>query len=137
MPGLKLWGEEQLARMKQDMDRLFEALCTDFGLPPASPLDEAGLSLARTASEIVIRLAAPDLSPEDFSVSVNARRLVITGHSARKEPDGTLTTRTLRREIYLPCPVQADQVSASYENGVVEVRLPRCVQNNNSADNSR
>ena len=129
MPGLKLWGERQLSRMKQDMDRMFEALCTDFGLPPASPLGDAGLCLARTRSHIVVSAAVPNLSPEDFSVSINGRHLVITGHSTQTSAEGVRTTHTVRRELYLPCAVDESKVIASYENGVVEVLMPLCEAN--------
>ncbi|WP_461208725.1 Hsp20/alpha crystallin family protein [Desulfocurvus sp. DL9XJH121] len=126
MPGLKLWGEEQLTRMKQDMDRLFEALCADFGLPPACPLDASGLRLSRTDTEIVVRALVPNLSPEDFSVSVIGRRLLITGHSCERTPDGAQVCRSVRRELYLPCRVKADAATSGYENGVIEIHIPLC-----------
>lgn len=129
MPGLKLWGERQLSRMKQDMDRMFEALCTDFGLPPASPLGDAGLCLSRTRSHVVVSAAVPNLSPEDFSVSIKGRHLVIAGHSTQTTGEGIRTTHTIRRELYLPCSVDESKVTASYVNGVVEVLLPLCAAN--------
>ena len=128
---LKLWGERQLSSMKKDVDKMFESLCVDFGLPPASPLGDAGLCLSRTQTEIIIHTTVPNLSPEDFAVSITGRHLVITGHSAVQAADGTRITRSVRRELYLPCPVDKDKATASYEDGVIEIRVPLCATNNN------
>ncbi|BBD09107.1 Hsp20/alpha crystallin family protein [Desulfovibrio ferrophilus] len=125
MPDLKVWGEQQLSRMKHDMDKLFEALCSDFGLPPARPLGKAGLSVTHTESEILIRTEAPGLMPEDLSVTVTERRLIISGRKVEHSEDGTRKEQSFRREMYLPCPVEPGTVSASYEDGIVEVKLPR------------
>ncbi|MBU1004185.1 MAG: Hsp20/alpha crystallin family protein [Proteobacteria bacterium] len=125
MPDLKLWGERQLSRMKHDMDRLFEALCSDFGLPPTRPLGKAGLSVTQSESEILIRTEAPGLKPEDLVVTVTERRLVISGRKVIQSEEGVRTEQSFRREMYLPCPVEPGSVDASYEDGIVEVRLPR------------
>lgn len=126
MPELKLWGERQLSRLKRDMDRMFEALCTDFGLPPARPFGDSGMQWSETGDEVVIRVRAPGLSPENLDVSVSHRRVVIQGVRTERG-ENTVRTEAFRKEVYLPCPVAAGDVRAAYENGVVEIRIPKRV----------
>jgi len=126
MPDLKLWGEHQLSRMKRDMDRMFEALCVDFGLPPARPFGDTGMDLSESPSEVIIRVKVPDLNPADLDVSVLQRRVVIQGRKVQ-QTDHEIHSETFRRELYLPCPVTAKDVVASYDDGIVEIRIPKRV----------
>ncbi len=126
MPELKLWGERQLSRMKRDMDRMFEALCSDFGLPPAQPFGDSGMKWTETPDEVVIRVAAPGLEPEELDVAVSHRRVVVQGRTIVHGED-QIRTESFRKEIYLPCPVSAKDVRAVYADGVVEIRIPKRV----------
>jgi len=124
MPDLRLWGETQISKMKRDMDRRFEALCADFGLPPTRPLDEAGLAVEQDDDELVVRVVAPGLDPQDIGVSVAGRRVVIVARRVTRTGAGVYA-ESFRKELYLPCAVAAREIAATYSDGVIEIRIPR------------
>jgi HSP20 family protein len=124
MADLKLWGETQISKMKRDMDRRFEALCADFGLPPARPFGEAGLTVDEEGDGLVVRVAAPGLDPQDIGVAVARRRVTITARRVTRT-EGGLRAESFRKELYLPCAVAARDVAAQYRDGIIEIRIPR------------
>jgi HSP20 family protein len=82
--------------------------------------------------EVVIKAEIPGLSKEDISVQVTDSTLTIKGEKKReeevKEDDYYCCERSFgafSRSVDLPCDVKADQVKASFKNGVLEVRMPK------------
>jgi len=82
--------------------------------------------------DVVIKAEIPGLSKEDINVQVTDSTLMIKGEKKRdeeiKEDDYYRCERTFgsfTRAVALPSDVKADQVKASFKNGVLEVRLPR------------
>lgn len=82
--------------------------------------------------DVVIKAEIPGLSKEDISVQVSNSTLTIKGKKKReeevKEDDYYRCERSFgafTRVVDLPCDVKADQVKASFKNGVLEVRMPK------------
>jgi HSP20 family protein len=82
--------------------------------------------------DIVIKAEVPGLSKEDISVQVTDATLTIKGEKKREEAtdedDYYCRERSFgsfTRAVDLPCEVKADQVKASFKNGVLEVRMPK------------
>lgn len=82
--------------------------------------------------EVVIKAEIPGLSKEDISVQVTDSTLTIKGEKKREEEineqDYYSCERlfgAFTRAVDLPCEVKADQVKASFKNGVLEVRMPK------------
>jgi HSP20 family protein len=82
--------------------------------------------------EVFIKAELPGLSKEDISVEVTDATLTIKGEKKReetiKEEDYYCCERAFgcfTRAVDLPCEVKADQVNASFKNGVLEVRMPK------------
>jgi len=81
---------------------------------------------------VVIKAETPGLAKEDITVQVTDSTLTIKGEKKRdeeiKEDDYSCCERSFgafTRAVTLPCEVKADQVKASFKNGVLEVRLPK------------
>ncbi|HET9328468.1 MAG TPA: Hsp20/alpha crystallin family protein [Candidatus Eisenbacteria bacterium] len=124
---------DMLRRFRGDVDRFFE----DFGnvrsggrrsmnvwSPRAEMFDRNG----RT----VVRVELPGLERDDVKVSVWNDRLIVEGE--RREDDEQRgrdyyqtewTYGRFYREISLPESVEADEVTASFKNGVLEIELPQ------------
>ena len=82
--------------------------------------------------ESVIRAEIPGVDPdEDIDISVTGDRLTITAKREQREEskddDGFRSEfhyGSFRRTMTLPSGTSADDVKATYEDGVLEVRLP-------------
>jgi len=73
-----------------------------------------------------VRAELPGLTRDDISVEVVDDYLTINGNRKVTDDDGKVTeTFSLNRSIALSDQVQADKVTANYENGVLNVTLPK------------
>jgi HSP20 family protein len=81
---------------------------------------------------VVVRTDLPGMRPEDIDVSVEGDLLTIKGHREEekevKEEDYYCSERATGdfvRTVRLPEGVTADKIEAHYENGVLEVTVPK------------
>ncbi len=110
--------------LETEIDRLFETALGDFaGIAPATrfPVD-----LYEDKDNTYVRAELPGVSRDDINVEMVDDYLTIT--AARKQPaaDGKgEESFSLTRSVSIADAVQADKVSAAYENGVLTVTLPK------------
>lgn len=82
--------------------------------------------------ELVMRTELPGIKKEDIDIQLEGDRLVI---KAEKKEE-TLSEDTnyytcerrfgqYQRSVSLPFPVEADKISTTFENGLLEIRLPK------------
>ena len=130
-----------------EMERWFDRMVEDFWRRPFLSLlrperwwpAETGMMMRMPSvdvyeekDDVVIKAEIPGLSKEDISVQVTDSTLMIKGEKKReeeiKETDYYCCERSFgafTRAVDLPCEVKADQVKASFKNGVLEVRMPK------------
>ncbi|BDQ32604.1 Hsp20/alpha crystallin family protein [Pseudodesulfovibrio portus] len=126
MADLKRWSRNEISRMRSEMDRLFDDLCLDFDLPAMVCRMSGDLELSEEGDTLVARLELGNIKPDDVQVSVHERRLIITAEYV--EVSGKIrSSRTLRKEVRLPCLIRTNGVKAVYKDGVLTVKLPRCI----------
>jgi HSP20 family protein len=82
--------------------------------------------------DIVVKAEIPGLSKDDITVQATESTLTIKGEKKReeeiKEEDYYCCERSFgafTREVDLPSDVKADQVKASFKNGILEIRMPK------------
>jgi len=125
MPDLKLWSQSELEKLKRNVDRLFDDLCSDFELPAISDRVAGDLVFSRRQGVFVARMEIPDVTPDDVVVTIHDGRMIISGET-EYEDEHRKERRLFKREVLLPCRVEASDVRAFYENGVLEIQLPQC-----------
>lgn len=125
MPDLKRWSRDEISRMRLEMDRLFDDLCTDFDLPVMFCRIAGDIDLKEEGDTLVARLELLNINPDDVSVSVLDRRLMISAETVSVEA-GHKKTHTFRKELKLPCIIRPSDVEADFHDGILEVRLPKC-----------
>ena len=135
MPGLILWKNQEMDRLKRDMDRLFARLWDDFCMPafPRIPRELPYIDLSETQDNLVISAEIPGADPEDIELSMTDDRLTIKGHVREAlgvKADGgqarELRYGSFSRTIQLPCRIRLDDVEARYQAGVLHVVMPKC-----------
>jgi len=125
MADLKRWSRDEISRMRKEMDRLFDDLCLDFNLPAMVCRMTGDLELREEGNTLVARMEMGNLNPDDVDVAVFERLLVISAKSVMKNGN-RLEKQTFRKEVKLPCLVLPSDVIAEFNDGVLEVRLPKC-----------
>jgi HSP20 family protein len=115
-------------RLHSELTRLFEG---EGQLP--SLLRDGFLPLAdveETEDVYTIELELPGIKKEDIDISLAGRRLTVSGERKEKERKGVLRrrTRSVGRfyfEVTLPGDVDESGVTASLDQGVLTVRVPK------------
>ena len=124
-----------LARMDREFDELVrrgwaggkargDARATMAGFVPA-------VEVARDGEDVVVRVELPGIDVErDVAIEVERGKLVISGERRDERadsPDGVLVRELrygqFRREFALPAGISPEQVEASYDAGLLDVRV--------------
>ena len=117
---------EEMARMNRFFGRTWEPGATVCGFPSVNVYDED--------EAYVVRAAIPGIDSKELEIEATARRLSIKGE---RKPAGSEQARYRRREretgsfartIELPQPIDPDAIAATYEDGVLEVTLPKAAE---------
>jgi HSP20 family protein len=135
MPGLTVWKEREIDRLRRDMERLFARLWDDFGIPRFPRISKTipAMDLSVKGENLVIRAEIPGIDPEDLDISVTEDRLHIKGlvkqESVNEDENFHRVERkygTFARDIRLPCRVMKEEVEATYKEGILTIVLPKC-----------
>jgi len=109
--------------LESEIDRLFSTALTDLGgaNPTRFPVD-----LYEDQVNTYVRAELPGVSREDINVEMTDGYLTLTAARKTAGTDGKPgETFSFSRAVSVADDVQADKVSASYENGVLTVTLPK------------
>ncbi len=129
----------ELDGLQGEMNRLFDGF---FGRANAAPASGAAprrwvpaMDLVETDDSLVLRADLPGVDRDDIAIEVKDGVLTVsgerrTGHEDRGEGYHRVERSFGRfsRSLGLPKGVSADSVSASYEDGVLEVKMPKPVE---------
>ena len=122
----------EAARMSGQASRAAKRILSEMAgdIAEAKGYDLPAVDLIETNQEIIVRVALPGVSKEKIdlrvtedSISVDARATPIEGKYLRRET----SPLGFKRDLKLPMEIKPEQVKASYENGILEVRLPKLV----------
>ena len=106
------------AALDSEVNRLFESALADFAAPALAP--RFPVDLYEDKENTYVRAELPGVNREDINVEVVEGYLNLS--ASRKDGEQSFA---LNRSISIPEQVQADKVSATYENGVLTVTLPK------------
>jgi len=122
-----MWNE--MERFQREMNQLFDSAFTN-GLSTQAEFPAMALWSAKDGA--ILSTEVPGINPDDIDISVLGQTVTITGN---REPDKTgeeihyhrqeRQTGSFSRSIELPFTVDANNVQASFEKGVLYIHLPR------------
>jgi HSP20 family protein len=130
----------ELVTLRQAMDRLFdEPFFRPVGGGNGSTGDAGNLALdVRTTKDaLVVEAALPGVKPEDVDITIENGTLAIRGEtSAERHEDGDdgrwlvreISRGSFVRTVSLPNGLEADKAEATFENGVLSLRIPKAEQ---------
>ncbi|MDQ3768666.1 MAG: Hsp20/alpha crystallin family protein [Actinomycetota bacterium] len=123
----------EIASLQGDMNRLFNTFFETPGngstrgrhwVPP--------MDLVEESQHFVLRADLPGLDENDVKVEVEGDTLTLSGERKvehREEKEGYFRlergTGAFRRTLHLPAGVQPDGIEASFDRGVLEVRIAK------------
>jgi HSP20 family protein len=104
--------------LESEVDRLFESAFADLAVPAFAP--RFPVDLYDDKDNTYVRAALPGVSRDAISIELVDGTLDIS--ATRQQGD---ESSSLSRSIALPEAVQTDKVTATYENGILTVTLPK------------
>ena len=133
---LARWNPAQdLMRMREEMNRVFGQFFRESEGEEGTWLTGAWtppVDIHETAEALILKAELPGFSTDDVHVELHNNRLTLRGerkHEAEvKEEQYHRRERaygSFQRSFQLPTTIDQDKVSASFQNGILELRLPK------------
>jgi HSP20 family protein len=90
------------------------------------------IDVYETADDVVVRMTAPGVRPEDINVSVTGDTLTVSGEVKEESEvsNRNFYQRQLRygrfsQSIILPSQVKSDRAEATFANGILTLKFPK------------
>ena len=124
---------DELFTLRRAMDRLFDDdLFRPRAWRPVTMGAEPALDITTTPDELVVKASLPGWKPEDVEITLTGSTLTISGEmkeEARREEESWVLNEIRRgsfsRTLELPEGLVGDRATASHENGVLTLRIPK------------
>jgi HSP20 family protein len=125
----------ELITLRQAMDRLFD----DTVFRPlngyAGDVSRLALDVRTTPDALLVEAELPGMKPEDVEITVENGTLTIRAEDRidRSTEEGDWLVReishgTVMRTVTLPTGLEADKTEATFEHGVLRLRIPKAEQ---------
>jgi len=127
----------ELMTLRHAVDRLFDDdVFRPFRWAPGAVDGPAlRLDVTTTADELTVEASLPGIKPEDVEIMVENGTLTITGKTAdeRRAEEASYLVQEIRRgsfsrSITLPDGLEADRATATFEDGILTLRIPKAEQ---------
>lgn len=139
---------DEFRRLEETMNRMFEEI---WGIPvnrslllpgertllpaisgPIERYRKPFIDIVEKDKEVIATVEMPGLNKEDIKINLTEDRLEISAETKQdeeKKEKGYIykerRSGSYYRSIYLPSSIDPDNAKASYNNGVLEIKIPR------------
>jgi HSP20 family protein len=126
----------ELMTLRQAMDRLFDdTVFRPFTQYNGSELMRLPLNVRTTADALLVEAELSGAKPEDVEITIENGTLTIRAEdrSERTDEQGDWIVReiargSVMRAVTLPTGLETDKAEATFEHGVLKLRIPRAEQ---------
>jgi len=122
---------QEMLNLRRTVDRLFDNVAPDHDWPQSAMWDLA-VDMVENKDDFVVKASVPGINADDIDISYADDTLTIKGEIKQenevKEDQYHLRERrygSFARSITLPTKIKGDAIEASYQNGVITLRLPK------------
>jgi HSP20 family protein len=135
MGELTLWKQQEIDKLRRDMDQLFRRFRKEFDIPHAliEVAESFSMDLSETENTLTVKAELPDIKPGDIEVSVTEDTLTLKGNTGQDTVETgegyrrvEKRSRTFSKTVSLPCRVLTEDVKATFKNNVLQIVLPKC-----------
>jgi HSP20 family protein len=135
MTELTLWRKQEIDKLRRDMDLIFRRFRREFGVSRSllETTEAFSMNLFETESAVTLRAELPGVAPEDIQISLTDDALTIKAHSREDTVEKTenfarvaKSSKSFSRTISFPCRIETGAVKATYQDGILEIFLPKC-----------
>lgn len=125
---------EEMSRLRDEMDRVFQQLVPvgETRLLPVSERWMPSVDVFERDGNLVVEAELPGMKKEEVDIHVEDHSLVLTGETKREEEkreEGYYRRERhygrFERVVPLPAGVKTEEAKAKFENGVLQVEIPR------------
>lgn len=96
-------------------------------------LTSPSVNITESEDQFLLEVAAPGLSKEDFNISIDKDQLVISTSKNEEKEDKEegkwmrkeFNFSSFKRSFYLGDHINHENISATYENGILSIQLPK------------
>lgn len=136
-PDMRNDALDPFVSFRREFDRMFDDFFTGFGRSLSTRSNAwqgvvPTIDLSEDDKEIVITAELPGLDDKDFEVTVTGDLLTLKGEKksehTKQNGDAAYTERrfgSFSRSVRLPFEVKDESVEATYDKGVLSVRVPK------------
>src|SRR3954453_23291753 len=117
--------------MRREIDELFGDVFERKGLAPRRTFTpEIDVYYCGQPARAIVKVAIAGIDPDDVTLEIRGRQLVIAGQRRAQEAEGRLyqqieiANAPFKRVVELSAEVDAERASASYEDGVLRIDIP-------------
>ena len=134
MTELSIWKNQEISRLRKDMQRTFRRFCECYGVPFSSieAVETFDFEMLETDDKLVFTARIPGLKTENLNISVTEMQLLLKGEIQETVFETTASHQrvshragTFSRSFVLPFRVNVDEVEAVYEDDRLRIVMPK------------
>lgn len=134
MAELTTWKDQEMSKLKREIDHLFKRFWSDFGanLFVCKIAEEPSVDIVETPDALVARAELHDINPEELDISVTDDTLILKREKSEEDVGDSIYSNRVQRTsgffsltVRLPKKVMVEGIRASYKEGVLEIVMPK------------
>jgi len=125
-------GREGLSTLRNEMENLLSNIFEEESDGWFGGTLKPSVDLSETDNAVEVRMDLPGVKAEEINIHINNNLLTVSGERKEEKETKDKTyhrverrTGSFSRSFGLPCAVAEDEVAADYQDGVLNITLPK------------